>query len=525
VLSLLPLALGLLVTDANVLTLDAEQPHARHLAVVDGKFAYVGNDLAAARKAAGSGAQTVDGLGSTVVPGFNDAHVHFGLSLTIGADDAVDLGDAPASRAAFVDAILRAAERPIATDAHDWVFVVTRAAPEGVSTVKDLPEIARPLFVITEHGGILNRVAQKRLQLTEEEAPLGQVRGRLLPAALDRIVKSLPLNVLRAGARRFLADAARLGLTSVQLMDELPELFESLRVDGSLTARVRMMVFGYRFETPRYVPTWHAPAPELVRLDAVKYFHDDWARLPRAELRHIYEEARQSGRQVVMHVLSRWALRSLLDQLDEMEKKLPGGARHFRIDHADEVTPELAERLKRLAIIVCSNPAMLPEWRAERAFPMHTLLQAGVDLCMGSDFVGRHHPARPLAPLFGLQMAVTHGGYGTREQISVDDALIAFTRGSAHAEARQDLGVIKVGAPADLVGLAADPHAVAPEHLGEIEIRFTLMGGKVVYQRRGPVVHGNPPSMGPAGTPGPHVTRPEIPPTLSPAAPPKETKK
>ena len=524
-MSVVALALGLVVADARVLTLDPEHPAARHVAIVGGRFTYVGDDLAAAKKAAGDEPKVLDAFGATMLPGFNDAHVHFGLSLTIGADEAVDLGDGPRDRATLDKVIRRAAAQPIGTDIHDWVFIISRSLPSDVKSSGDLPPITRPVFIVTEHGGLLSAIAQKRLHLGEEDAPRGQVRGRLLPATLDLIVKSLPMNVLRAGARHFLAQLAKLGLTSVQLMDELPEVFESLRTEGALTARVRMIAFGYRFDTDQYAPAWRPPEPQLVQLDAVKYFHDDWARLPRLELKRIYEDSQRTGRPVVLHVLSRFALRSLVEQLERLEAKLPGGAKYFRIDHADDVTPELASRVQRLGVMVCSNPSMLPEWHAAKAFPMHTLLKAGVSLCMGSDWVGVHKPARPLAPLFGLQMAVTHGGYGVEEQISVDDALVAFTRGSALGEGRTDLGQIRVGALADAVGLSADPHEVPPDQLSALEVRFTIMDGKVVYQRRQPGLGAPlPPSIGPAGSPEPHApNRP--PPTIGPAGPPVDNPK
>lgn len=488
-MSLVVAALALLLTDANIVTMDEQRPIARHAAIVDGRFAYVGDDLVAARRAAGKDARVLDALGTTVVPGFNDVHVHFGLSVTIGAPDALLLGDGPPDKAAFDRLVKQAAARPIAADGHDWVFVTTRELPASIRTRADLPSIKRPLFVVTERGGLFNALGQARVHLREDEAPDGQIRGRLMPAALDRVVKSLPPRVLVPAAKRFLATCARLGLTSVQLMDELPELFELLRRDGDLTARVRMMVFGYRFETPRYVPTFSGPAPEWVKVDAVKYFDDDWARLPRSELRAIYEEAQGTGRPVVMHVLSRAALRGLVQQLEGLEHTLPGGASRFRFDHVDEATPELAQRIARLGIMVCPNPAMLPEWRTARAFPMRTLLDSGVQLCIGSDYVGRHEPERPLAPLYGLMMAVTHGGYGEGQQISVEEALRAFTVGSALAEGRTDLGVIRVGALGDVVGLSGDPRRVAPDELDKLKVRFTISGGRVVYE------HGPPPLL------------------------------
>ena len=520
----LPVLLGLVVADANVYTLDPARPHARHVAIVDGRFAYVGDDLGAARRAAGPGAEQLDAAGATVVPGFNDAHVHFGLSFTLGAEDAIDLGAGVDDRATLERRIRAAAARPVGPERHDWIFVTVRALPTGIATGADLPHIARPLFVVTEHGGLLNLAAQRRLGLGREDAPAGQVRGRLLPAALDRVVKSLPRPVLAAAARRFLAEAARVGITSVQLMDELPELFEALRREGALTLRVRMIAFGFRFETPRYVPRFAAPDPDWVRLDAVKYFDDDWARLPRTDLMHLHEDARATALPIVVHVLSRAALGSLLDQLERLEAAAPGGAVHFRLDHVDEATPEQAARIHKLGLVVCSNPAMLPEWRSERAFPMRTLLDAGVTLCMGSDFVGRHAPARPLAPLSAIAAAVTHGGFGTQERISAEDALRAFTTGSAAAEARTDKGAIRTGALGDLVGLTGDPLTAAPDAVAQLDVRFTVVGGRVVYARRAPPpVRPPPSSIGPGDRPTPPRQPP--PSSIGPPSAPPDTKK
>ena len=485
-LALLPLALGLVIADAHIVTLDEQQPIAHHAAIVDGRFVYVGDDLAAARRAAGKGARELDVLGTTVVPGFNDAHVHFGLSITLGADDALDMGNGPADRATFAHDITVAAARPVLPDHHDWIFVTTRALPAGVRTGRDLPPISRPLFVVTEHGALLNALALARLKLSPTDAPDGLVRGRLIPAALDRAVKSLPQPMLLSAAKRFLRRCAELGITSVQLMDELPELFAALLHDRELTARVRMMVFGYRFETELYVPHFVSADDDWLKVDALKFFDDDWARFPRGELRRVYVEAQGTGRPIVMHVLSRGALRSLLDQLDAMERILPGGAERFRIDHADEVPPELAARLARMKIVVCSNPAMLPEWQSERAFPMRTLIDAGVTTCIGTDFVGKHTPERSFAPLTSLELAVTHGGYGTAQRITPEEALRAYTVGSARAEGRTDLGVIRVGALGDLTGLSADPTRVPADDIDKITIRYTIVGGRVVYENRPP---------------------------------------
>src|SRR5262249_50329795 len=158
-------------------------------------------------------------------------------------------------------------------------------------------------------------------------------------------------------------------------------------------------------------------------------------------------------------------------------------ARLFRVEHADEVTPLQARRLAQLGVIVCSNPSMLPEWRRASAFPMRTLREAGVRTCIGSDWVGRHQPPRALSPLTGVQLAVDHGNFGDKEQISLEDALEAYTVGSAAAEGREDeKGTLAAGKLADLVVLSGDPET---QPIDSLHVMLTMVGGQPVYREPG----------------------------------------
>jgi predicted amidohydrolase YtcJ len=507
---MLAAVLAVVITHAHVLTLSAAQPIASTLAIVDGKIAYAGNDEAAARHAAGPGAALLDAHGHTVVPGFNDAHVHFGLSITLGGSLGVDVPTLP--KRAWLEAIAEAARsRP----AGQWLFVKSDALPDGVSRGVALDFVGRPLFVVTQHGALLNHRAMALCKLTEAQAPRGFIDGREVLDGLERAIRVQPQPLLAARAREFLAELARLGITSAQLIsDELPELFDRLRVEGALTARVRFVPFGYRFDNPIYHSDWHGDAPDWVRVDGVKYFHDDWARITRYELREIYDAVTKANRRVVLHVLSHRALDSFLDAIERMSRDEPEKARLFRVDHADDVSQAEAERLARLGIIVCSNPSMLPEWHRADAFPMHTLAAAGVRTCIGTDWVGRHVPRRTLSPLESIELAVTHGGYGTAERIDSAQALEAYTVGSAAAEGMQDKkGTLAPGMFADLVVLSADPTAVAPDRIGAIDVLLTMVGGRIVY-RRGGFAAPPPASIG--------APRPPAPPTIGPprAAPP-----
>ncbi len=503
-------ALAVVLANAHVLTQAPARPRATTVAVVDGKIAYVGDDLGSARKAAGPGAELIDLGGRTLIPGFDDAHVHFGLSLTIGSDHGIDVPEG--GKKAFLEAVKRASER--LADGK-WLFVKTRTLPDGLRTTRDLDFCDRPLFVVTSRGGLFNSRGLKQSGFGAQEAPRGFVRGRELAAALDRLVKSLPIGVLTDGARAFLRTLAQHGITSVQLIDEMPELFERLRAHGELTARIRMVPLGYRFETRLYEPNWAAPHPEWVRVDGVKYFHDDGARITRFELEEIYARNVAAGRRVLVHVLSRRALDTLLDALERLGRAPSTfGPSLFRIEHADEVSPEQAARLAKLAIMVCPNPSMLPEWRKDAAFPMRTLLSAGVRLCIGTDYVGEHLPPRPISPLKTLELAATHGGFGEAERISAAEALEAYTLGSAAAEGLSALkGSIEPGKLADLVVLSEDPLRAEPARIGEIEVLMTMVDGKIVY-RGGDLAQfaprtGPPPTIGPRTIPPPSIGQPK----------------
>src|SRR5207249_2250574 len=115
-----------------------------------------------------------------------------------------------------------------------------------------------------------------------------------------------------------------------------PGLFERLRARGALTVRIRFVPLGDRFEGAFYVPSWRGPAPEWVRVDGVKYFHDDPAQMSRQELAGVVQQAVDRRLRVVMHVLGRYSLRKYLDAVEKGTAQDPAAARRFRIDHADD---------------------------------------------------------------------------------------------------------------------------------------------------------------------------------------------
>jgi hypothetical protein len=125
-------------------------------------------------------------------------------------------------------------------------------------------------------------------------------------------------------------------------------------------------------------------------------------------------------------------------------------------------------------------PRLGPD-RSEKQYRMHTLVESGAPLAFGSDW-----PVSSGAPLDGIAVAVSRGGWTPQEILAVERALSAYTTGVAkQAFAEGRWGTITPGASADLVWLDADPRATPPNELADVRIRATYLSGRPVYSATG----------------------------------------
>src|SRR5215831_12157859 len=139
-------AAAVVISHANVVTVDARAARARCVAIEGARIVKVGAKDGDCDRA---GATVIDARGATLVPGFNDAHVHFGLSTTVG--HAADIPVLPRER--WRDAVRAAAARH---PSGDWVVVRSNELPDGVARAEDLDFITHPVVVVTRHGALFN---------------------------------------------------------------------------------------------------------------------------------------------------------------------------------------------------------------------------------------------------------------------------------------------------------------------------------------------------------------------------------
>ena len=124
--------------------------------------------------------------------------------------------------------------------------------------------------------------------------------------------------------------------------------------------------------------------------------------------------------------------------------------------------------------------------RIAGTYAFRSLIDAGVHLAFGTDW-----EVAPLDPMLGIHAAVTRrtldganpGGWVPQQKISVDEAVRAYTVGSAYAERQeQHKGMLREGQLADFVLWSQDIWAVAPERIGETRALLTVVDGRVVYE-------------------------------------------
>jgi predicted amidohydrolase YtcJ len=125
--------------------------------------------------------------------------------------------------------------------------------------------------------------------------------------------------------------------------------------------------------------------------------------------------------------------------------------------------------------------------RCETTYAFRDLLDRGTWVAFGSDW-----PVASLSPLLGIEAAVTRqtldgknpDGWVPRQKITVEEALRAYTQGSARAGFDEErLGRIQPGHLADLVVLAEDILRIDPSRIGEVRVDLTVVDGKIVYER------------------------------------------
>jgi hypothetical protein len=127
--------------------------------------------------------------------------------------------------------------------------------------------------------------------------------------------------------------------------------------------------------------------------------------------------------------------------------------------------------------------------RSKNAYIWKTLLDSGAMLAFGTDW-----PVEPLDPMRGLYSCVTRkniefdypdGGWFPEQKLTMFQAIKYYTLGSAYASFEEGIkGSLEPGKLADMIVLSKDLFTIDAEEILTTEIQMTILGGKIVYQKK-----------------------------------------
>jgi predicted amidohydrolase YtcJ len=468
-----PQPADLVVTNAKVVTIDAQRPQATAFAVKDGTFVAVGDDADMAPHR-GEKTRTIDAQGRTIIPGLNDSHAHVvrgGRFYTLELRwDGVD------SLARGLAMIREQAER---TPKGQWVRVIGGWSPyqfkeKRMPTVKELNEAApdTPTFVLFLYSqGMINRAAVQALGLTEDtKAPEGGryefVDGGAIlhaepnPAILYAMIAKPPQLSAEDqinSTRHFYRELNRLGMTSAVDAGGGGHAFpddytgsQAVAQAGDLSVRIGYYLFAQTAgqeaaDFRRWTSEYQAGKNEAKQLEHgfelegggefLAHSAGDWENFmaarpdlgarkaagqdPHGDLHEVATILVKNNWPLRQHATYGESIKHIMDVFEQVQREQGRFAPRWAIDHAETVRDEELRRIKAMGggIAIQNRMAFAGEYFVERygrdatahAPPIRKMLQMGIPVGAGTDGT-RVSSYNPWPSLYWLVSGKTVGG-------------------------------------------------------------------------------------------------------------------
>ena len=464
------------------------------------------------------GARRVDLGGACVLPGFNDAHVHFPTwSLAqrqVRLEGALSLGEALGRVAEAVPGVAPGGWlRGLGWRDADWTEPPSRAALDRVAPGIPVALMSKDYHSLWVNSAALERAAGDLdaaggvVERDEGGGPTGllrenaawQFRDRHVAPSLDEMVEAM---------REGLRIAAARGVTAIHDKDGWMgafEAFQRLRERDELTLRVWQSLPADRLPHLRAVGLRSGFGDALLRAGYLKVFMDgtlgsatalllDGSGVEitsRAQLADIVREAAAAGWPVGVHAIGDAANRAALDAFEATAGHWrPLGLRQ-RIEHAQLLDEAELPRFAAIGVAASVQFSHAPSdrdiadrvWEGHRgAYAYRALHDAGARLANGSDA-----PVEELDPLRGLVAGVLRTlderpAWRPEQALTLEQALRATCVEPAWLAREEHLrGTLAPGMLADLVVLDRDPFECPPEELPGLRVLATVLAGRVTH--------------------------------------------
>lgn len=521
-------------------TLDRRRPTASAVAIHNGRFLKVGDDLEVLALA-GPGTRVVDVGGRRVLPGLIDNHLHLirgglNFNMELRWDGVPSLADA-----------MRMLRRQVEiTPPPQWVRVVGgftehQFVEKRLPTIDELNAVApdTPVFILHLYDrALLNAAALRVCGYTKDtpDPPGGEIlrdksgnptglllakpNASILYATLAKGPK-LPFEYQVNSTRHFMRELNRLGITGAidagggsQNWPDDYAVVQQLADENRLTIRIAYNLFTQKPKQEKDdFLAWtksvtyqqgddyfrHNGAGEMLVFSAADF--EDF-RQPRPDMAPEMEGELEGVVRILAQNRWPWRLHATYDEtisraLDVFEKvaqDVPLEGIHWFFDHAETISDASIERIAALGggVAVQHRMAYQGEYFVERygigaaqaTPPVRKMLDRGVNVSAGTDAT-RVASYNPWVSLAWLTTGRTVGGlrlYPRHNCLDREEALRMWTENVtwfSNEEGKK--GRIAEGQLADLIIPDRDFFACAEDEIVGTTSLLTMVGGKVVY--------------------------------------------
>ena len=530
------LCADLVLRNGKVVTLNAAKPQVEAIAITGGKIVAVGSNAQIAREIQPS-TKVIDLNGRLAIPGFIEGHGHF---MGLGESKMMlNLRDAKnwEQIVAMVGAAAKEAKPGEWIVGRGWHQEKWDARPTPnvngfpVNTTLNAVSPNNPVFLehVSGHAAFVNDAALKKAGITRDtpNPPGGDITkdasGKpigLLNERAQGLVK-----VEREGQAEKAIDLAAeecvsKGITTfedagspVDVIDRLKRragdgtlplrLWVMLRVPNAViaeqAAKIRVIGYGDNHFTVRAIKK---------QIDGALGSRGAWMLAPYSdlpstsglatetpeEIERTAKLALANGYQLCVHAIGDRANREVLN----VYEKVLAGKRdlRWRIEHAQHIDPADIPRFAKLGVfammqgIHCTSdaPMVIPRLGAKRAeegaYVWQSLMKAGAHVGNGTD-----SPVEDVSPIASFYASVTRLAkdgkvFYPAQRMSRMEALRSYTVENAYAAFEEgQKGTLEVGKLGDVTVLSQDILTVPDDRILKTEVEYTIVGGKVVYQK------------------------------------------
>ncbi len=529
----------LIITNANIYTMDEVKPKATKIAIKNGKIIAFDEKADEVR---GPSTKCINMDGKTILPGLIESHAH---PLTF-ASNLFQL-DLRAEVNPDIESILEAVkEKARVTPKGQWITGMgwddSKLKEKRFPTIDELSEAApeHPVFLTRTcvHNAVANRMAFIKSGLPESpkdpegghfhiDPTTGKPSGLIQEnAMMEFTVPTLTTEQLIEAMLQAQQKFFKWGITTIHDMAVAKEemtVYQRLQTETEFRMKVRMWLWavdsmnwiGVQDETLA-LGMESLFGNDRLNIQGLKYMLDGSVGGRTAAVNEPYENevdncgilymqqekldelvsrAIQNRMRVSIHGIGERAIDMALKAIVNANSAEENKKMRNRIEHCALPKEEHLQLMSQHGIIAGSSIgfiysigdsylANLGKDRTEWVFPHASFKKYGIAAPGNSDL-----PVADGNPFFGIYSAVTRKTVsgqqlGTKEAISVEDAIKAYTTEAAVSGFDEDkIGSLSIGKYADLIVLSQDPFMIDPESLKEIEVLQTIVEGQTVYAK------------------------------------------